>query len=208
MSMNEDSDFDYTKLNNTPLSEVQCFFSKKAYYELIDLGIEKLGDLLQKDTNGELFKMFYNKHKEAHELWNNIYGTINILKCKYLGTNVNVDINHPYQFASIIGLTRPVRKRIMAFKSLQLPNLLKLVENHDYQVLYDNFSPVVVDEIVNKVSVLNEYYKNKYHEPSVLELKELHNKLAKLVKEYEQITTEIALVQEEINQKTNGGIHK
>lgn len=198
---------DFDKFKNISLEEVKVAFPKKAYNELISLGINNLGDLFEMEMNGTLIKIFFQKHKDAHELWSYIKGTTDIIKCKYLKIDPYIDINDKYKFSAKIGVTSSIRKRIYSFDSLQLPNLRKLIEDNNYGILYANFSDEVVEELIYKVKVLSEYYKDK-EDVSLTDLKALYQKLNALVNEHQRIENEIDYVKSEIVRIENGGIKK
>ncbi len=199
-----DSDTNFDEFKDISLSEVKVFFPKKAFEVLLELEIENLGDLFLLENNGELEEMFFKKHKEAHETWSQLKGSIVILKCKYLNIDPGIDFNDRYKFIYQIGLKTSVRKRMSSSKSLQMPNILDMVESNDYSTLYYNFDSEVVDEIKNKIQVLYNYHK-KQNEITLDDLHELYDELARLVKEHQRISSEIGKVQEEINRKLNGG---
>ena len=200
--INENKMIDYSKFNNILLSDIHYFFSKKVWEELTNLGINNLGDLLEKEHSGELIYIFFQKHKEAYELWNYICGALLVLKCEYLNVNPQIDFNDKYDFAYKLGFRRSIRKRILCYSKLQLPSLLTMINNNDYHLLYEHFSQEVVLEIVSKIKVINDYLKRNKQEPTLDDLKMLYAKLASLINEHERISNEIAIIQNEIKEKT------
>ena len=192
------------ELKNIPLSEVEVYFPKKAYDVLISFDIDNLYDLFNLYDNQKLYQLFFSKHKQARELWNIINGTINVLKCKYLGTDLCIDLyNNSRDFCEKIGLNRTVRKRIMCSKYLQLPLLFKMCESGDYSQLYFNFDATKTKEIIAKIQVLYEYKNKKEREYSNRELRDLQRYLETLVGEYNELISEIERVKLAISELNN-----
>ena len=208
--ININEKIDYSSLNKYKLSDVKEFFYQRAYEELIMLNINSIGELLEKEENGELIQIFFKKHKDSHDMWNTIHGTIQILKCKYFNIDPNIDFSDEYDFIKKIGIRQRLQKRFKNTPSLKLSNLLNNVENNQYDILYENFSYEVANEIVNKLKVLNDYIKNnqKYNSVEIDDLKKLNYKLAELLKEYEKITNQIEEVRKEIRKKKQVGVKK
>lgn len=190
-------EYDYSALRNIPLEEVKSFFNKRAYAELEKLGFTNVGDLLEKDINGELLRTFYEHHNEAYELWNLIHDTIGILKYKYLKIDFNFDVNEKTDFVYKTGFCLSIRKRIGCFDSLSLNNLLKMVDIDDFSKVYEHFKPPVAEEIISKVKVISSYVKNKGI-VSIDDLKALYDELFKLVKEHHELGLKIRKIEDQI----------
>ena len=201
---NKDSvqEYDYSEFENIPIEEVKVFFNNRAYAELGNLNITNVGDLLRKDISGELIKTFYQKHKDAHELWNSIHDTVSFLKYKYLGIEFNFDVNDNKEFIYKSGFSRGIRKRLVCFKILNIECLLKMVDENDFSMLYTHFTEETVEEIVSKVKVISEYLKSK-STVTIDDLKALYEELSILVKEYQRLGDEIGIIQNKINLITN-----
>lgn len=192
----------FDELKNISLDEVSVFFPKKAYDVLIKYNINSLYDLFSKYNNQELINMFFKDHKQAHELWGTISGTINVLRCKYLGCDLLIDFNSENNsFCDTIGLNKTVRKRIRCDKSLSLPRLFKMCENNDYSKLYFNFDAIKANEIIAKIKVLYEYKKKKDSNFPKEELRDMQAYLELLVKEYNKLVFEIERVKKIIKEK-------
>lgn len=192
---------DYLKLKSIPLEEVKEFFPKKAYLELVNLGFNNIGDLLEQDINGELAKMFYRKHPGSYELWENIHGSISFLKYKYLGIAFNFDVKDNDAFSRRSGFIRSVRKRFGTYRFFNINELIKMVEFDDYSELYKHFNEEIISEIVNKVRVISDYLKSK-SEVSVDDIKTLYNRLAELTQKYNEVVGEIEKTKLQIEEKT------
>lgn len=184
---------DYSKFENISLSEVEMYFSSKAFKEINDLNIKNLGDLFRKDASRELYIEFFKKHSNAVELWKSIKGSLLILRCKYLNINPNIDINKEGDYADKIGLSRNLKKRLLSYYSLSLLEIFRMIEENNYSTLEYHFSIEVVNEIINKCTVLYNYYK-KQDQKSVIsldELRKLYLRLEEILNEYNEVKAQI-----------------
>ena len=208
--MNRVEELDFQELKNIPIEEIENYFPKKAYDELVNMGFNNVGDLLESDINGELIKLFYARHKDAHELWNVIHGTITLLKYKYLEIDLSIDFTDKDDYSKKMGFTKSIQKRLRCYYSnrLSLDNIIIMIENNDYSPLYRNFTQDKVFEIVSKFQIVKDYLEQNKKETTVDDLKVLYEKLASLVKEHSFIEEQIKNIQEEIQNKIKGGSHK
>lgn len=192
-------DKNYLMLKEYSINEVRCYFTKKAYEELLSLNINNIGDLIKQDINGELVKKFYKRHPDAHELWNNIHQTIDLLKYKYLMIPLDINFDDKYDYVSKMGFSRTIRKRLVSNRHLSLTNIFKMLARGDYSHLYYDFNEERVSEIISKFAVVKDYLEKKDSDIDYDEFKRLYYILSNLVDEDKRIREEINIITKRIN---------
>lgn len=193
---------DYSGFNDISLDVVQVFFPQDAFNELKKYGITTLGELFLKEENREIVERLSKERPQAYELWRSIFGTINILKCKYLNKDPEIDDGcEELELANKLGLVRRDIRKMRHDDNFRIPALLKMVEKKDFTVIYKRFSLEKANEIINKIKVVYEYRQNNKHEVSLDEIHSLYEELVRLVNEHQKIGEQIAFLQNEINKK-------
>ena len=96
--ININEKIDYSSLNKYKLSDVKEFFYQRAYEELIMLNINSIGELLEKEENGDLFYILaqvYKKTGEKEKYIKNLKNALdNNLTLTYSHNIVNKELNY------------------------------------------------------------------------------------------------------------------
>ena len=210
----------YSHLNDISLEEVRVYFGNATFKALTEVyKITSLGVLFSKTSNGELKKIImkmpggYNKeYKEIY--YNKILAIVNILKCKYLNTELSIDVNTPVdEFDIKLGLSTIDISRLREGGIKTFRELLKMFESNDYSslLLIPSWGKKKVKELSYRIEIIYNYLKSKEnqntkqllgHDITMSEIYALYDELKKLIAENNHLSEEINILQEMIDERT------
>ena len=204
------------EIANIYIQDVHEYFSSNAQAALESIGIYTLGELLSVSSKKEFAKELADK-----KVFSEIIGTIKILRCKYLNEDPLIDLNDeeldlPELFKSLGFSTRATNCLMRsAFCRDSKSFLEKLSSPSAAQDLKGvrNLGRGGSLEVMTKVKVVLDYYRNKENQDSASnpldELKELNQELQRLIAirdKYDSlINGVISKIQEKLEENSIGG---
>jgi len=207
------------------LNDLENIFSSNALNMFDNYQIMTLGDLFDNYESGYIFKLFQDKQTTfIIGLKNEIYGTIKILKYKYLDEALDInlqpeliDIQTDFGFSSRV-VNALIRNKDI--KTITVSDLFSMAEKKDFSKLFSlrGVGAQSVNEIIVKVTLFYECYRrmknglinyskencdssSKEITTLLSELQNLSLELKRVIEEEKQIAERIDEVQEEIRQK-------
>lgn len=209
----------YLQFNDVSIMAVSGFFTETIIRTLmLKYNVLTLSDLFIKHDNGELLKLVKNTKGITplmrDDLWNIISGTVNVLKCKYLnidpqvnGTTTRVEYFNKIGISAFDGLK--FKTNNLEYFSL----LLDMAKNNDFKLIYEmRFHKDKIESIINKIKVIYNYLNNKKEEQiddiinneleiTTKELNILYNELKRLMEESKFIDMKINDIKAKIEEK-------
>lgn len=218
----------YSHLNDVLLEEVREYFGSATFKALTEVyEITSLGILFSKTSNGELKKTimkmpgYTKEYKERY--YNKILAIVNILKCKYLNTELSIDANTPVdEFDVKLGLSSIDISRLREAGIKTFSELLKMFESNDYSslLLIPRWGKNKVKELNYRIEIIYNYLKSKENQNTkqllgrditMSEIYALYDELKKLIVENNRLSEEINILQSmiderKIDKKTNDSL--
>ena len=166
----------YAKLDKVHLNEVEVFFSSPLKKIIAQMNATTLGQLLEISETKEFIQYFiYADSANLSPLYQELLGTLKLLKYKYLDINPNFNEKCSLQE---LGFSAKAISGIIRFKSPIIPkgregfyeesDIVKLIEFlNDENILNREFTKVravgavTVNEVRSKVQILSKYFKEK-----------------------------------------------
>ena len=145
------------------LDSIRGLVSKATLKHLEENNIIMVGDLLEKSCNDD----FIN-HLSNSKLMVDIetLDVIKYLKCKYLNIDPQIDFSKEYSFLFQFGFTRRTHNAL-ALMRVRNDNIFELLDPNNKKRYLNNYRLIgetVYDEVVCKLSIIYNYYKQKYQQ--------------------------------------------
>ena len=188
------------KITNIKLEDLKEYFSGYAYYHLKKYNINTLEDLLDIENNRTI--IFNNVNGTVY---NEIKGTVSLLRCKYLEEDPHIDINSYEVIKWSPEIDYPDKNNLLIKMGLSSKAYEKIVNrilrnNEDNEItVKDFFKQTKEDDFIDKISdiygtnkvtkelylkckILTDYYDNKKNKEKANSLESLGEEL-KLLRE-------------------------
>ena len=188
------------KITNIKLEDLKEYFSGYAYYHLKKSNINTLEDLLDIENNRTI--IFNNVNGTVY---NEIKGTVSLLRCKYLEEDPHIDINSYEVIKWSPEIDYPDKNNLLIKMGLSSKAYEKIVNrilrnNEDNEItVKDFFKQTKEDDFIDKISdiygtnkvtkelylkckILTDYYDNKKNKEKANSLESLGEEL-KLLRE-------------------------
>lgn len=213
----------YSKLYNIGLDELSNYFSTAAQKKISEMGVSNLGELIQLSEEKEFIDYFINSYKQqtspSTPLYQQITGTIDLLKYKYLGFNLDADKckslwESGFSTQAIRGITCYFNKyngQVINCNDCDLFALINMMYNDgSLKIRLLNIRKVGqkgLDEILLKMQILNDYFISKIKSddaakkgPNDETLQDLKKQYSELQKKREVLNKQILEISKRISE--------
>ena len=122
-----------------------------------------VGDLLEKSCNDDFINHLSNSKLMVDK---ETLDVIKYLKCKYLNVDSQIDFSKEYFFLFQFGFTRRTHNAL-ALMRVRNDNIFELLDPNNKKRYLNNYRLIgetVYDEVVCKLSIIYNYYKQKYQQ--------------------------------------------
>ena len=143
------------------LDSIRGLVSKATLKHLEENNIIMVGDLLEKSCNDDFINLLSNSKLMVDK---ETLDVIKYLKCKYLNVDPQIDFSKEYFFLFQFGFTRRTHNAL-ALMRVRNDNIFELLDPNNKKRYLNNYRLIgetVYDEVVCKLSIIYNYYKQKY----------------------------------------------
>ena len=145
------------------LDSIRGLVSKATLKHLEENNIIMVGDLLEKSCNDDFINHLSNSKLMVDK---ETLDVIKYLKCKYLNVDPQIDFSKEYFFLFQFGFTRRTHNAL-ALMRVRNDNIFELLDPNNKKRYLNNYRLIgetVYDEVVCKLSIIYNYYKQKYQQ--------------------------------------------
>lgn len=145
------------------LDSIRGLVSKATLKHLEENNIIMVGDLLEKSCNVDFINHLSNSKLMVDK---ETLDVIKYLKCKYLNVDPQIDFSKEYFFLFQFGFTRRTHNAL-ALMRVRNDNIFELLDPNNKKRYLNNYRLIgetVYDEVVCKLSIIYNYYKQKYQQ--------------------------------------------
>ncbi len=145
------------------LDSIRGLVSKATLKHLEEYNIIMVGDLLKKSCNDDFINLLSNSKLMVDK---ETLDVIKYLKCKYLNVDPQIDFSKEYFFLFQFGFTRRTHNAL-ALMRVRNDNIFELLDPNNKKRYLNNYRLIgetVYDEVVCKLSIIYNYYKQKYQQ--------------------------------------------
>lgn len=194
----------YSNFENIRLDGIEGFFSGKTLEFLLNNGIETVGKLFERTNKADFINLFYSNNKFKKGKYDEIMGSTNILRCKYLDDDPLIDGTMDEEETCVKFGFSARSANCLKRAGYGAKELFEIVRsnNPERQLLnIRTMGQLSVSEIITKVSIVDDYYKSKSRK--VTNTSDLTKELEQLLIKDEQLKSQIKLVLDKLNEKNN-----
>ena len=145
------------------LDSIRGLVSKLTLKYLEENNIIMVGDLLRMSCDNNFMNYLLNSKLNVDK---ETLDVIKYLKCKYLNVDPQIDFSKEYFFLFQFGFTRRTHKAL-DLMGIRNDNIFELLDPNNKKRYLNNYSLIgetVYDEVVCKLSIIYNYYKQKYQQ--------------------------------------------